>query len=167
MFVIIIPNLFTLKSRLLVPLVVVVFEPSPTDFHAIKFVLKVELQTLYLDNIQLEPGTILAVCDKEVSISLLNVDLVSKISDSQSRVEVERGSKFEYFSCQTSGVADKLVDIYSSSTNLHPTIPRATTPPQNGYNRSWHIHLAYCPKRKPLLDLETADFELRKLLSKK
>jgi len=51
-------NLFTLKSRLLVPLVVVVvvvvLEPSPTDFHAISFVLQVNSQTLHLENIQLE-----------------------------------------------------------------------------------------------------------------
>ena len=54
--VVVILKLFTSKSRLLVPLVVavVVREPSPTDFHAIKFVLRVNSQTLHLDNIQLE-----------------------------------------------------------------------------------------------------------------
>lgn len=46
---VVILNLFTSKSRLLVP---VDLEPSPTDFHALKFVLQVNSQTLHLDNIQ-------------------------------------------------------------------------------------------------------------------
>ena len=82
---VVILNLFTLKSRLLAVVVfVVVLEPSPTDFHAISFVLKVELQTLYLDNIQLRSSrmwSLLGVGCRPNDV-VKNVDLESKISDS-------------------------------------------------------------------------------------